>query len=262
MTPGDGVPPDDWNSDELKALLNQMLALEFVKLKHKAEPPALSPWLSIVQSIAPVIVTVLLGTILGGYLASRIQETSRVNDARQALQKANLAEEQKTVDAAFAVIGKTISASQDLIDITGEGFDENAWGLPADVRKDLVSQKRAIWKTYNSATASWRVERERLGMLLAIRYEDPKKVRDSWLNLSDAVDHFSECTLKYNKQTLGYNKPTHRVVPHDQLQLACEDQRKLLSDALSGLTDLMVKARKDLEPQRPPNPTTAWWHFW
>jgi hypothetical protein len=31
--------PTDWSSDELKALLNQALALEYVKLKLKEQEP-------------------------------------------------------------------------------------------------------------------------------------------------------------------------------------------------------------------------------
>lgn len=242
MTPTKDTSLPEWSSDELKSLLNQALALEFVKLKRKEEERPKSSWFGILQSIAPTIVTVLLGTIFGSYLASRIQETSRRNEARHTAQQSNLAEEQKTIDSAFSVIGKTASASQDVIDMTGEGFDENAPGLAPEMRRDLVAQKHAIWQTYNAATATWRGERERMGMLLAIRYERPEEISSSWQKLSGAVDKFSDCALKYNKQN-------YEVVPHDKLQSACENQRKLLNQSLAKLSELIVKARMDLEPR-------------
>jgi hypothetical protein len=236
-------PLPDWSSEELKALLNQALALEYVKLKLKEQEPPPRPksaWPQMLQAIAPTVATVLLGTILGGYLADRIQETNRRNEARRAAQQANLAAEQKTVDDAFTVTGKTVAASQDVIDITGEGFDERAAGLTSDERKLLVSQKNAIWQTYNSAIAVWRVERDRLGMLLAIRHENPVEVNTAWRSVVDGVDSFSECALKYNKQN---NQP----VPHSELQNACDKQRGVLRDSLKSLTEIVVKARMAAE---------------
>ncbi|MGA9565810.1 MAG: hypothetical protein WBS19_09830 [Candidatus Korobacteraceae bacterium] len=233
-----GLPPE-WSSEELKALLNQALALEYVKLQRKEQespPPRKSVWPSMLQAIAPTVATVLLGTILGGYLADRIQETNRRNEARRAAQQANLAAEQKTVDDAFTVAGKTVAASQDLIDITGEGFDESAKGLTAEERKVLVAQKSTIWQTYNSAIAAWRVERDRLGMLLAVRYDNPVEVNTAWRSVVDGVDNFSECALKYNKQV-------HQSIPHSELQFACDKQRGVVRDSLGKLTEILVKER-------------------
>ncbi len=234
----------DWSSEELKALLNQALALEYIKLKHKEQeaPPPKSPWPELWKAIAPTVTTVLLGTILGGYLADRIQETNRRNEARSAAQQANLAAEQKTVDEAFTVVGKTVAASQDVIDIVGEGFDEKAAGLSPEERKALAAQKNSIWQTYNSAIATWRLERDRMGMLLAIRHENPAAINGAWQNVVNAVDGFSECALKYNKQN-------HEPVPHSDLQFACDKQRGMWRDSLNKLTAMVVKARMDLEEQ-------------
>ena len=239
-------------------MLNQALALEYVKLKRQEQEPepSKSSWRSILQSVAPTIITVVIGGILGGAIADHIQETNRQNDERRAWQQANLADEQKTVDQAFATIGKTVSASQDLIDITGEGFDENAPGLATDERKDLAAQKRAIWQTYNSATAAWRGDRERLGMLLAIRYEKQQdEIKVAWHNASHAMDDFADCTLTYNKEA-------HQPVPHERLKDACKNKRAALDGSLYSLTKLTVEARTDLELQGSRKPDQGWWHFW
>lgn len=232
-------PSPEWSSEELKALLNQALALEYVKLQQKEQelsPPRKSVWPAILQATAPTIATVLLGTILGGYLADHIQETNRRNEARRVAQQANLAAEQKIVDDAFTVAGKTVAASQDVIDIVGEGFDERAKGLTTEERRVLVAQKNTVWQTYNSAIAAWRVERDRLGMLLAIRYDNPAEVNTAWRGVVDGVDNFSECALKYNKQS-------HQPIPHSELQFACDKQRGLLRDSLGKLTEIVVRER-------------------
>lgn len=251
------TPQPDWSSDEMKALLNQALAVEFLKLKRngKEEEPPKSSWNSILQSVAPTIITVVIGGILGGALADHIQETNRQNDERRAWQQANLADEQKTVDQAFTTIGKTVSASQDVIDITGEGFDEHAPGLSAADRNQLASQKRAIWQTYNSATAAWRVEHDRIGLLLTIQHENPAEIKAAWVQVAGSVDGFSECTLKYNKQNSA-------PVAHADLQLACDKQRAALSESLGNLTQLIVKARMDSEVAGSPKPKKSWWRFW
>jgi hypothetical protein len=38
------TPQQDWSSDEMKALLNQALAVEFLKLKRKEKEEEQSKW--------------------------------------------------------------------------------------------------------------------------------------------------------------------------------------------------------------------------
>jgi hypothetical protein len=254
------TPQQDWSSDEMKALLNQALAVEFLKLKRKEkeEEQSKSTWSSILQSVAPTIITVVIGGILGGALADHIQETNRQNDELRAWQQANLADEQKTADQAFIVIGKTVSASQDVIDIAGEGFDEHAPGLNTTDRNQLVSQKLAIWQTYNSATAAWRVDHDRIGSLLAMRHENPADINDAWTRVANSLDKFSDCALVYNKENTAVGKP----VPHSDLKEACDTKRTALSKSLGDLTQLIVKARMDSPMAGSPRPKKNWWRFW
>lgn len=230
-------PKLDWSSEDLKALLNQALALEFIKFQKEQHPKTEKTWLTILQSnVVATLITVLLGTILGSWLADHIQETNKKNDDERAQKQAAIADERKTVEDAFTTVGKTVAAAQNVIDISGENWDDNNLNLSKDSKQVIIGQKREIWKTYDNAIAEWRVQRERLGLLLTVKHQNPNDMAKAWANLTQRVNDFSACSVKYNLQSeVAVTRPSN-------VQDACNQQRADLRESLGKLTALTVNA--------------------
>jgi hypothetical protein len=225
---------DSWSSEELKTRLNQELAIEFIKLREKETGKPASAWLSVLQSnVVATLITVCLGTIFGGILADRIQETNRKNDEMRVQHQANLQLEEKTVEEAFTVVAKTVSSSQELIDISGEAFNENNPNLPQETKASLSIQKGKIWAEYDAAIANWRIERERLGLLLRLRHNNPGDIGKSWNDLVTSVNVFSQCAVLANKQIESLpDRPP-------DLEYVCGGPRWKLHEAMGEITNLI-----------------------
>lgn len=221
----------DWSSAELATLLNQALALEFIKLRNEqkkkdAEKTTGTAWKAFFSSTAfTTILTVFVGTIGGTVIANAIQEKSK-----------QLSERQQIVDEAFTDVAKTVAAAQQIIDISADSWDEKRFAK--DERTDIISQKRVAWKTYNSALADWRVQRERIGFLLVAKgvgSNDQPQAHSTWQALASAVETFTACAVRYNQETADDPEP------EEQVREGCKEPRLQLREGLQSLAMLTSK---------------------
>ncbi|HLK07357.1 MAG TPA: hypothetical protein VKV30_05440, partial [Candidatus Angelobacter sp.] len=151
----------DWSDPELRALLNQALAIEFVKATK--QPEAKTHWLQVLNSSTiAALITVILGTLLGSFLSSSIQEKSRKNDTELASYKEYLERERQVVQHVFQAIGSLEAASQNLIASTGEDFD-NTTGSGKE-KERVEGLKRQLLQEYNTADTQWHAQELQLGL--------------------------------------------------------------------------------------------------
>jgi hypothetical protein len=244
-----------WSSDELKALLNQALALEFVKLQRRDSDHKAGFVLNFLKSAGgTALITIILGTFFGSWLAARIQENNKVQDESRASQQAaadralenykeNLHEEEKTVEDAFSVAGSLIVRSRDLIDLTGPTFNDRAPGLSDLNRRLLLEQKGAMLQAYNDAHDTWQQQRVRLGLLLTIEHQNDRDTAVAWAQTSQAVSAYAACCL----EVLG----EHSSQPvNDSLRpKLCTTANTRLQAALDKLTGSIVAFRSKMAPQ-------------
>jgi hypothetical protein len=225
------TPETHWSSDELKSMLNQALALEFIRLKNEeAEKANKKGWWPgfFYSSIFSTILTVFGGTIGGTFIANSVQEKSKA-----------LEERQQIVEEAFTNVGKTIAASQEIIDISSNSWDENRGKLKKTARQDIIEQKRAYWKAYNAAIANWRVQRERIGLILVSKGVVPQQKTqaiDAWAATVKAVEDFSECAVLYNSESAAQPELDSKV------QNACSSTRKEVRKQLNALATLTTNS--------------------
>ena len=225
------MPTPDWSSDEFKSMLNRALALEFIRLKNEETEKAkkksgLKDFFY--SSIFATILTVFGGTIGGTFIANSVQEKSKA-----------LSERQQIVEEAFTNVAKTVAASQEIIDISSDSWDEHKRRLTKPDRQYIVEQKRAYWKTYNSAIADWRDQRERIGCILVakgVASKQKSQATDTWAATVKAVEDFSKCAVLYN--TLSAPQPE----TDSKVQNACSSPRGEVRKQIHALATLTTSS--------------------
>lgn len=223
----------DWSDPELRALLNQALAIEFVKATKQPGPK--THWLQVLNSSTiAALITVILGTLLGSFLSSSIQEKSRRNDTELASYKEYLERERQVVQHVFQTIGSLEAASQNLIASTGEDFDNtSAKGKEKDVGEGLKGQ---YLQKYNSADTEWHAQELQLGLEMDLEHQNDPAVISAWQNVASDMTSFSDCANRW----LGTAPP--RTTKAMQKE-ACKDSRSKLNQDLHALTLSIVAAR-------------------
>ena len=117
------------------------------------------------------LITVLLGGILGQMITYSVQRSSKDREFQQAWLKARgdqalvtfneyLSQQRETVKRVYELNGNSISASYDLIMLTGPEFALGSY-------EGIEQQRASVRKRYNTVDQEWRVEREKVGLLMS-----------------------------------------------------------------------------------------------
>jgi len=223
----------DWADPELRRLLNQALAIEFVKA---AKQPATKPhWLEVLNSSTiAALITVILGSVLGSFLSSSIQEKSKKNDSQLASYKEYLEREHQVVQRVFEVIGLLEAASDNLIASTGESFDTTTGTRKR--KEQAEKMKDQLLQEYNAADKQWHTQEPQLGLELDLEHQNDPAVISAWQNLSPDMTSFSDCANRW------VVKRTTFTTMAEQKE-ACNEFRSKLNQDLQTLTQSIVAAR-------------------
>jgi hypothetical protein len=223
----------DWSDPELRSLLNQALAIEFVKATK--QPETKTHWLQVLNSSTiAALITVILGTLLGSFLSSTIQEKSRKNDTELASYKEYLERERLVVQRVFQSIGSLEAASQNLIASSGEDFD--VAGAKGREKDGGAGPKAQYLQKYNTADTAWHAQKLQLSLEMDLEHQNDPGVISAWQNVSSDLTSFSDCANRW----LGTAPP--RTTKAMQKE-ACKDSRNKLDQDLHGLTLSIVSAR-------------------
>jgi uncharacterized membrane-anchored protein YhcB (DUF1043 family) len=223
----------DWSDPELRSLLNQALAIEFVKATNKPEQK--TRWLDVLNSgTIAALITVILGTVLGTFLSSAIQEKSKRNDTELASYKEYLEQERQVVERVFQTIGTLEAASENLIAATGDDFDTRHL---AGKNKDLVEElKRQILRDRNTADTQWHTQELQLGLEMDLEHQNDPAVMSAWQSVSSEMTRFSDCAKRWAETAPAATSTAAQ-------REACNDARSSLNRALHALTESIVAAR-------------------
>jgi hypothetical protein len=223
----------DWSDPELRDLLNQALAIEFVKATK--QPEIKTHWLQVLNSSTiAALVTVILGTVLGSFLSSSIQEKSKRNDTQLAAYKEYLERERQVVQRVFQSIGSLEAASENLIASTGNDFDTTHSSGKEKERGEAL--KRQFLQEYNTADTDWHKQEPQLGLELDLEHQNDPAVISAWQSVSLEMTRFSDCTK------IWVNKRTTLTTLAMQKE-ACNETRSQLRKDLQTLTLSIVAAR-------------------
>ena len=235
MTDPDAVnkKETDWSDPELRSLLNQALAIEFVKATK--QPENKTHWLQVLNSSTiAALITVILGTVLGSFLSSSIQEKSKKNDTELASYKEYLERERQVVERVFQAIGSLEAASQNLIASTGEDFDTTK-GTSKE-KASVEGMKRQLLQEYNTADTQWHAQELQLGLEMDLEHQNDPAVMSAWQNVSLDMTSFSDCA---NRWLVTAPPLTTKTMQKE----ACKDSRSKLNQDLHALTQSIVSAR-------------------
>ncbi len=109
--------------------------------------------------------------------------------------KEYLTEEQAVVKSTYEVAGKCISASEDLIILTGSEFDPDRYtGKPQLV---IMRQREGTRERFNTCDAQWRDEREKLGLLMSFYHRSKPEIVRDWTSVQDDLTDFMWCARKW-----------------------------------------------------------------
>src|ERR1700730_4728913 len=229
---GDEKKINDWSEPELRGLLNQALALEFIKAKKPAAKANLIDALN--SATVAALVTVCFGTLLGAFLSSTIQEKSRRNDAALASYKEYLERERGVVEKVFQTVGALKQACDNLIAATGDDFDTH--NASSKQRVDVEDIRRSLLRAYNAADDHWHEQEMQLGLAMDIEHQNDAAVISTWQDVSVDLTSLSDCAKRWfitHAPPVGVN----------QQKSACAQWRQKLDKDLLALTQSIVAAR-------------------
>lgn len=222
----------DWTDPELRGLLNQALAIEFIKATK--QPETRTHWLQVLNSSTiAALITVILGTVLGSFLSSSIQEKSKKNDTQLASYKEYLERERQVVQHVFEAIGSLEAASENLIASTGDDFDTSKG--TGKKKEETEGMKSQFLQDYNTADKQWHTQEPQLGLELDLEHQNDPAVISAWQNVSPDMTSFSDCAKRWVDH--------HTLTTFAIRKEACNEFRSKLKQDLHALTLSIVSAR-------------------
>ena len=148
------------------------------------------------------LITVLFGTIGGGFLNSCIQDRLKEREFQQEYIQAlsvqaqtayqeYLERDRQTLEGIYDLIGGLLAASENFVAITEEPFElanfiGNNYEATRQQRDDIV-------RAYNAATTLWRSQQPLLELQITYYRPDAPEVRKDWKRLVMSVDDFTAC---------------------------------------------------------------------
>jgi hypothetical protein len=233
----------DLSEQDQRAL--NYLALAVTVLRPQVEPgePPKSPWWkSFLQpSVLAALITVLVGGIMGNYIAATIQAGAKEREFQQSWMKARgdqalLAykeyndQEQETVKRAYELIGGCIAASDDLIALAHPS-------LAPGSHVGIEGQRTAIRKNYNQYSEQWRKDNLKLQLLMSY-YHPQRDINDAWNEVQSSVTEYMDCSDAWHM--------SHEDNSADpkEIENACKDKKEIFNVKVAQFTQSLEKGRR------------------
>jgi hypothetical protein len=243
----------NWSEDEKRLLRHEAFISEVVRLRTRSAPDKKPVWLLFLESNGgAALITAVLGALLVQWISGNIQRSLKEREFQQAWMQARgnqalaaykeeLDQEEQIVRRAYELIGSTIQASEDLIDLSGQELSLKTY-KPSE-RKKIAKQRDRIRTAYNKADIDWRGQRKNLSLLMALYHHGQLEIVREWQGADDAIPIYMDCALAW------YD--AHHDETPETLKTACVTEKKSLTDKLDQLTatlgDFRSKARGDWE---------------
>jgi hypothetical protein len=206
--------------------------------------PTRSPWWQVflTSTGGTAIITVIIGGLIGTGITAIVQSYQKDREFQAAWMKTRgdqaltsygdyLSKEQETMTRAFKLIGETISAADDMIEISTPDWNPAEHPQVTALRKKLVEDHNVVDK-------NWRGTSDELGLLVSYYHYGQANVTRSWYRTQDAVNAYKVCAGDRYKRT---QSPDNQFLSKDG---ACQTQRENLRIALTDLNENIDKGRR------------------
>jgi hypothetical protein len=188
------------------------------------------------------LITVVIGGLLGAWISGRIQTGQKDREFQQSWLKGRgdqaliaykdyLDKQQDTVRRVYERIGTSISASDDLIELTRPEFAVTNY---QSEQKEIMKKYRAeVRDKYNTSEREWRNERETLGLLMNYYNSKQNTVLAAWKDVSGRVTAYGFCATQWVQKHPISNESDN----------PCKREKDAFSKSLEGLTKALEANR-------------------
>jgi hypothetical protein len=187
------------DSAELKRFLLLAELVRHVNLPSEPKPYIKPRWQVFLESSGgTALITVFVGGIVaatvGQYLTYRYQHALRQREVATATYEAYLKRSDETLVHSFLLVGRVVSASEDLIRVAHPRSRPAKYPTPA--RSQIMKQHNEIVEAFQSATTAWRTERSQQALLLQYYHNAAPEVSKAWEDLQRSVSVYSDCAVR------------------------------------------------------------------
>jgi septal ring factor EnvC (AmiA/AmiB activator) len=208
-----------WSDDEAALLRKVDLVAEILR-RMKPGSSATPLWQRLLNSASIVAVIGLLGTaIIGNLVTGWIQDKAKEKEIAVTVHKESLDAQLASVKKAFELAGAYLAASENLITISREAF------------QDRPEEKAAFEKEYNTVDAQWRRDAEGVGFLISYYHLAGGNVRPQWLAAKASVEEFNRCAVQYHADSRKRRRVTECQKHYDAAQAAFAELARVLEAA-------------------------------
>lgn len=184
--------------------------------------PSSGPWWSTLLNASGTVA--LIGTIGAGLVTASYQDAAKSRELAVTAYSQHLADQLETTKSAYELIGRYVSASEDLIYFSDARF------------RGVKEQAEAI-VAYNAIDVEWRQQRLLKGLMVSYYYQGSSGVMTAWHDLVEAVDKFNACAVEWDAAKRDLAEPA-------EIREACRAERAGLDAALQGFTAQVETSRK------------------
>jgi len=186
------------------------------------------------------LITVLVGGVIAGavgqWITNEYQRSMKERETSVAAYKDYLGQGKETVTQANELIGNTISATDDFMDIADLPYYQGNYNF-SDLaeRKRVEDERDEVWNKFKSARLNWRKESERLGLFISYSHDAQPEVMTSWRQMQDSVAAYISCAQSY--LLVRAVSPRRDVGAQDR----CEGPKSRVHDSLDKFTTARLK---------------------
>ena len=226
-----------WTGDEERLLRHETFVAEVLE-KRRARDGERRPnpaWQRFLESAGgAALVTVVFGSIAAGIINSLVQEKLKERELALASYEAELKQQQDIATRIVDLVGTSVGAAEDLITLTTQDFDPS--GFSGDERKKIINQRTQIRQTYNSTDTQWRVDREKLALLIGLHSYGQSGITEAWGDAQQAVTAYKDCAEDW------YTGHDLKFVTSEEARSACGKQKSAFQMKLQRFVELMQNA--------------------
>ncbi len=236
-------------SDEQKRILaTETFVADLLKIRAPKEASAKPKWLQFLESNGgTAVITVLLGGIMANIVSCGIQNINRKKEFDNAWVQARgsqalaayqeyLKGEQQTVKWSFDLIGTSMAAADNLINITKEDFDPAQY--KGKEREKIIGQKTEIRNNFNTANRQWRQQYVAAGLQISYFHKGDPEVNTAWSQLAASLSALMDCANDWYRDHLGI------FVKVSDISEACSEQTKKINSNIGIFGESLAKTRQ------------------
>ncbi len=223
-----------WSDEEERLLHHETFVAEVLERRkpRQIERTPNPAWQRFLESAGgAALVTVLFGSVAAGIINSLVQEKLKERELALASYQEELKQRQDIATRIVDLVGTSVGAAEDLVFLTTQEFDPDRFR--GDERKKTIDQRTHIRQTYNLTDTQWRVDQEKLALLIGLHSYGQSDIAAAWREAEQSVTAYKDCAEDW------YDRHQQEFVVTGEARSACGKERSAVRMRLERFTELM-----------------------